>query len=248
MPVANPVSGFGYALKGLKLITRPGLRRWVAVPLLVNILLFSLLAWGGASLFEGLMDRYLPEEGWLSYFRWLLWPLFALSFILLMFYTFTLIANIVAAPFNDMLAAKVEILLSGAPPTEHEGSLLASIGPALASELRKAGYFLTRGVPLLLLFVIPGANLVAPLVWGIFSAWAIALEYTEYPFGNNGLQFPEQRRIMKQQRLPALGFGGGVMLMMLIPVLNFAAMPAAVAGATAYWIDHFKDRGENLTG
>ena len=45
---------------------------------------------------------------------------------------------------------------------------------------------------------------------------------------------------MKPKRLTALGFGGGVMLMMLIPGLNFLAMPAAVAGATALWVDRLK--------
>jgi CysZ protein len=36
-------------------------------------------------------------------------------------------------------------------------------------------------------------------------------------------------------RLTALGFGGGVTLLMMIPLLNFAAMPAAVVGATRLW-------------
>jgi CysZ protein len=63
----------------------------------------------------------------------------------------------------------------------------------------------------------------------------MALEYADYPMANHGLKFVEQHRRMKSQRLVALGFGGAVNLIMLIPLLNFVAMPAAVAGATVLW-------------
>ena len=34
--------------------------------------------------------------------------------------------------------------------------------------------------------------------------------------------------------------GSGLTLLMLVPVLNFLAMPAAVAGATALWVKEIK--------
>jgi Uncharacterized protein involved in cysteine biosynthesis len=37
----QPLSAFGYLLQGLHLMTQPGIRRYVWVPLLINILLFS---------------------------------------------------------------------------------------------------------------------------------------------------------------------------------------------------------------
>lgn len=238
--INSPTSGFGYVFRGLRLISRPGLRRFVVIPFLINLVVFSLLVWLGVDQFEALLDRYLPQEGWLSYLRWVLWPLFALALILVIFYTFTLIANLLAAPFNDLLAAKVEAMLSGRPPDEGPAGVMAAVGPAVRSELQKIAYFLPRALPLLILFVIPGVNALAPFIWGLFSAWSLALEYTEYPFGNNGFIFAHQRKLMKPKRLTALGFGGGVMLMMLIPGLNFLAMPAAVAGATALWVDRLK--------
>ena len=79
-------------------------------------------------------------------------------------------------------------------------------------------YFLPRALPLLLLFIIPGVNALAPLVSGACSApgpWR--WNTREYPFGNNGIIFGQQRKVMKTRRLTALGFGGGVMLLMLIP-------------------------------
>jgi len=239
--INSPTAGFGYALIGLRLIGQPGLRRFVAIPVLINLVIFCALVWLGIDQFEVLLDRYLPEESWLSYFRWILWPLFALTFVVIVFYTFTIVANLLAAPFNDMLAAKVEAMLSGRPPEEGPAGIMAAVGPAVRSELQKLAYFLPRALPLLVLSLIPGINVVAPLAWGLFGAWSLALEYTEYPFGNNGYIFGHQRQVMKTRRFTALGFGGGVMVLMLIPIVNLAAMPAAVAGATALWVDRLKE-------
>jgi CysZ protein len=236
----SPVAGFKAAFAGMCLIFKPGLRRYVAVPFLINLVVFSTMIWFGAGLFESLLDRWLPEESWLSYFRWILWPLFALAFTLIVFYTFTIIANLIGAPFNDMLAAKAELMLTGQKPDEGADSLFAAVGPAVKSELQKLAYFLPRAFLLLVLFLIPGVNALAPLAWGLFSAWSLALEYTEYPFGNNGIRFGDQRELMKNRRLTSLAFGSGVMILMLIPGLNFFAMPAAVAGATALWVDRIK--------
>lgn len=233
------LKGFDYLMEGLRLIRQPGLRRYVAVPLLVNTLLFSVLIFAAISGFEWLLDYllgFLPE--WLHWLQYLLWPLFALSTLLILSYSFTLIANLIAAPFNGVLAEAVEKHLTG-QPLEQTGdwrALLKDIGPSLRSELYKLGYFALRALPLLLLFVIPGINLMAPLLWTLFSAWMLAVEYADYPLGNHGLKFRDQRPRLQNRRLLTLGFGLGVLGLMLIPIVNFLAMPAAVAGATALWV------------
>jgi CysZ protein len=234
----NPLSGAGYLLRGLSLISKPGLRPFVLIPLLINIVIFSLLIWLGIDQFEGLMDRFLPsDKSWLSWLRWLLWPLFAIALMLIVFYTFTVIANLIAAPFNGLLAEKVELYLGG-QLTEQPGGMkqmAKDILPSLFSELRKMGYFLLRAIPLLLLFLIPGINIAAPFLWLLFSAWFLALEYGDFPMANHGLLFKDQHQRLKQARVTALTFGGGLTLLMMVPLLNFVAMPAAVAGATVFW-------------
>ncbi len=122
----NPVSGAGYLLAGLRLIAHPGLRRFVAIPLGINILVFSAAIYWGVGRFEDLiawLQSRLPRlPDWLSWLRWLeqglewvLWPLFIMLAALLVFYGFTLVANLISAPFNGLLAEKVEHLERGAP-------------------------------------------------------------------------------------------------------------------------------------
>jgi CysZ protein len=233
------LKGLGYLLEGLRLVRLPGLRRFVMIPLLVNSLLFAGLMFAAVSGFERLLDYllgFLPE--WLHWLQYLLWPLFAISALVVLAYSFTLIANLLAAPFNGVLAEAVEKHLTGQPLAQAGDwrALLADIVPSLLSELHKLGYFALRGLPLLLLFVIPGINLAAPLLWTLFGAWMLALEYGDYPMGNHGLKFRDQRPRLRARRMLALGFGLGVLGMTVIPVVNFLAMPVAVAGATALWV------------
>ena len=95
------VTGFRYVFQGAKLLSHPGLRLFVLLPLLVNVLMFAI---GLAVLIffvSGWMDgivSWLPS--WLSGITWVLWVLFILLFGVAVFFGFNLLANFIAAPFN----------------------------------------------------------------------------------------------------------------------------------------------------
>lgn len=239
--VSSPATGFawgaGCLASGYRLVMRPGLRRFVVVPLLVNTLLFSVLTVWIGSRFDRLLERLLPA--WLGWLEWLIWPLFALGVLLVAFYGFTLLAALIAGPFNGLLAARVERHLTGRA-AENGGGLgatLLEIPAALLGELRKWVYFLGWLLLLILAALIPGLNLFWPLLWALFGAWTLALEFLDFPLGNRGLDFPGQRGWLRRHRAACLGFGAAVMAAALVPVLNFALMPAAVAGATRLVIE-----------
>jgi CysZ protein len=96
-------------------------------------------------------------------------------------------------------------------------------------------------IPLLLLLVIPGVNLFAPLAWALFGAWMLAIEYADYPMGNHDYYFAQEKALLAKHRPLALGFGGVLLVMTLVPVLNFLAMPVGVAGATALWVERLAE-------
>lgn len=230
--------------RGLRLIWRPGLRRYVIIPLLVNVVLFAGLTIYAASQFAEMVQWMLaPLPSWLDWLRYLLWPLFALVAMLTVFFGFSLVANLIGAPFNGLLANAVERQLTGRGVDDgapwHQ--VLADIVPALLGELRKLGYFLRWVIPLGILFLIPGLNLAAPFLWIAFSAWMLSVEYADYAMGNHGLGFRVQRERLRRRRGLALGFGGATLLATMTPVLNFLVMPAAVAGATILWVENLSD-------
>lgn len=232
--------GAAYVWRGMGLLNRPGVRRFVIIPLLINILVFAAAIGVSVYYIDAWFDHWLPR--WLEWLRWILWPLFALATLLIVFYSFTLIANVIAAPFNGLLAERIEAEVTGTNPPSFPGwrAFLTNAISAVLNELRKLVYFLVRAVPLLILFFIPGLNLAAPFLWFIFGAWMLALEYADAPMGNYALGFQDGRRLMTQHRLLALGFGSAMSLLTLIPVVNFLAMPTGVVGATVMWVERLR--------
>ena len=234
----NPLSGALYLVRGLRLVTRKGVKRYVALPLLINILVFAIAIWlalGQVDALQAWLVTQLP--GWLEWLSWLLWPLFVLGAALIVFFGFAMVASFIAAPFNGFLAEAVERELTGTKPEGSGRSLMGEVTTAVGGELRKLLYYLKWAIPLLVLSLVPGVNLVAPLAWALFSAWMLAVEYNDYPMGNHGLTFPRQRDLLARRRLLSLGFGGAATVALLIPVVNFLLIPVAVAGATAMWVE-----------
>ena len=237
----NPVSGAGYFLRGFALVTRPGIRAYVVAPLLINVVAFTALLYFGAAWLNEFARDMLP--GWLDFLAWILVPAFVLAALMAGFYTFNLVANLIAAPFNGLLAAAVERHLTGRPPPGAGGgwrALLAELGATFVSEVRKLAYVAVRSLPPLVLFLIPGINVVAPIVWMALGAWMLAVTYVDYPMANHGIGFDELRARLRDRRLLSLGFGGAAMAALAVPVLNFLVIPCAVAGATAMWVEQLE--------
>jgi len=242
--MSNPFAGILYFLQGLKLIFRSELRIYVVIPLLINVSLFAGLIWFGASQFEAFMGWLMPEiPGWLQFLEWLFWALFSISALLIFFFTFTIVANLIGAPFNGLLAEAVEYHLTGQRLDSAGGwkKMLAELAPTMFDEVKKMLYMIAWSIPFLVLFLIPVINIIAPFTWLAFSAWILAVEYADYPMGNHGLRSKEQKRHLGEKRFLSMGFGGAVTIATMTPILNFLVMPAAVAGATAMWVKQFKD-------
>lgn len=234
------LQGTAYLLQGLQLLTVPGLRQFVLIPLLLNTSLFAVGIWYSVTRIQAWTNDLLPS--WLQWMGWLIMPLFYVVIGTTLFWTFSMVANLLAAPFNALLAQRVELHLTGRVinPLNTTG-MLQEIISQIGSEINKIIYFLTRAIPLLILFWIPVINIIAPFTWLIFSGWMMAFQYTDIPMGNHGLKAKQILAKLQENRLLALGFGGATLLMSLIPFVNFLAMPAAVAGATVLWV---KEWGE----
>lgn len=230
--------GFKYLLSGFKLILKPGVRFYVLIPLLINTVLFTGAIIYGASSLSDLIDKLLAQWEWLEWLTWLLWPIFVIVALTIVFFCFSIIANLIGAPFNGFLAEAVERKLTGKDIENNDQPLIKIITLAIKSEFQKFLYFIVRALPLLILFIIPMVNVAAPLIWFLFSAWMFAIEYADYPMGNHDILFKQQREKFNSNRQLAFGFGSGVMLLTMIPVINFLAMPVAVAGATRMYVEH----------
>lgn len=236
---SSQLAGPQYLLQGLSLIWTPGLRLFVILPLLINLLLFGLMLYWSVQRFDGWLHAMLATlPSWLDFLAYVLWPLFVLLLLIMIFFSFTLIANLIAAPFNGLLAEKVEVLIRGQDnfPAFSMAELLALVPRTLGRELRKLLYFLPRATGLLLLSLIPGVNLLASPLWLLWGSWMMCVQYLDYPADNHKLGWQDMLSWLRARRWKSLGFGASVYLALWVPGLNLIMMPAAIAGATLFWV------------
>jgi len=242
-PITPPLSGARYLLKGAQLLSHPKLRFFVLIPLLINIVIFA-SAFG--FLFSAIMDWVdsyiagLPD--WLSWLSYLFWPFLIFSILVSFSFIFSTVANLIAAPFNGLLAEKTEQLLTGKAIND-DGfmDLLKDLPRIFKRELQKWAYFLPRLFVCAVLFFIPAVGqTVAPFIWFVFAGWMMVIQYADFPFDNHKIPFAEMKTALAGRWGKSLTFGMLISFFTTLPIINFVIMPIAVCGATAFWVDIYK--------
>jgi CysZ protein len=233
-----------YLLQGYKMLAHKKLRKFVTIPLGINILVFTSLVAISIHQFNHLVnwiDSLIPH--WLRWLDFFLWIIFAVAIIFAITYTFTILANLIAAPFNSLLAEKTTELLTHNQIQQDTSlsDILKEIPRTMKHELQKIWYYIPRALLCLLLFLIPAIQAIAPFTWFLFSSWMMSIEYLDIPLDNRRLGFREVRTALMQRKIPTIKFGMTVMVASAIPILNFLVMPAAVVGAAIFCYDNIPE-------
>ncbi|MFQ3249824.1 sulfate transporter CysZ [Glaciecola sp.] len=239
-------SGASYFFEGFSLIGTKGLKRFVFVPLFINLLLFSVafyFLWPQLELGINYVLDLIPDWlGWLkAILSFILWPLAVITVLLLFALVFGTLANWIAAPFNGLLSEKVERHLTG-KDMGNEGlfSAVKDVPRTLGRELSKVLYFLPRALLFLILFFM--LPVIGQVLWFMFTAWMMAIQYCDYPFDNHKISFKQMRNDLNQRKGKCFTFGIMVNIFSLIPIMNFLVMPVAICGATSLWVDEFIEK------
>lgn len=228
----NIFLGPAYLLRGYQLLFTKGLKRYVIIPVLINTLIFTLALWIGFH-WIGRLSELLPHA--LHFFKIFFDMIYFLMVSFLFVYVFTIATNLMGAPFNSFLSAKVERMISIEHlPTESRG-ILHEIKRTIKREGRKGLYYLPRLLGVLILFFIPGVNMIAGILWFLLSAWIMAIEYFDYPMDNKKESFDATRAFIRKNFIVCFSFGITVSVAAMIPIVNFMVVPAAVIGATCLY-------------
>ena len=241
--MANTLSGFGYFFRGIGLLTRPGLRRFVVIPLLANIAVFALMAGAIYQALSGLYIEYSSNfiRDW-EFLAWIVTPLIWLFGTLLSGYISIFIVLFLTSPFHGLLAERVEEYVTG-EAIVNEGSALQmvlAIPRGFLREIQKIVHYVPMALLVLIITLIPGINVVAPLLWILLGAWMMSLQFVDYPMDNHRLSFGEVRAACSARRSTSIAFGAVVAFVSGLPILNLILIPAAVAGATLLWCEELR--------
>ncbi|KTD10896.1 putative sulfate transport protein CysZ [Legionella gratiana] len=228
--------GAFYLLRGIRLLFTQGLKRFIILPLVLNFLMF-------AGLFYLIYHYLLPYSyhylnqlpSWLSFLSTLFFIIFILGFFLMFLSLFTAVFNVIAAPLNGILAEKTQHLLYGSviPIIPLYKMILRS----LKRQMEFLGYFLPRFFGVGILFFVPLLQPIYPLLWFIFNAWMLSIQYQDFAMDNNLVGFKEMRQEVTHNKMRSLGLGCSINLASLIPIINILVMPAAVVASTILYCE-----------
>lgn len=233
------IIGFKYFFLGLCFCLKSGLRRYIILPIVFNVIFLALCLYFGVSysgeLTDTLIMEHLPSLSFLSY---VIKVLLFLVMLIVMLYFFTAIALIIGSPFYSLLAEKTEELLSG-NTVNNMGTVdtIKDIPHMIGLEIIK---FLYR-IPWLILGIIAlFIPVFGPIITALIGAWCNALDYTSYGFENNRISFKNTRQSVAKNKVLCLSFGLATWIGLLVPFLNLLIIPAAVCGGTILWHERLK--------
>lgn len=243
----NPLSlvrTFGAPLRALSLLWSHK-RLWplAAAPFFINLALFALAFWLSYAYLGDWVRGLLPsgEGWWWAALLYVMLVLMVLALLVLQIYLFAVVGRVMSAPFLELLTRRTEALAQGMPPGAPwtDDGLMRDVLRVLRQSLKRLFIYLAVMLPLLLLNFIPGVGAVAyaVLAW-LFTAYFLALEFMDYPLDRRGLSLKQKARYVRSMGLGWLGFGSAVLVMGLVPVVNFTLLPLAAMGGTLLYLEH----------
>ncbi|MBI4042479.1 MAG: EI24 domain-containing protein [Deltaproteobacteria bacterium] len=222
------------------LAKRPSLFRHVLIPVLINVLIYTGLVYLSISRFSEIMGWFLSQpETWYGYvLYYALAAILVLSIVMAMVLTFTVVGNLIASPFCDMLSESVATVECGRATEKRAESFCTFVKRMLLTEFKKMFLLIGLGMGSLFLNMIPFLGLVSSLLMTLL----IAFEYLDYNFSREGWLIRDRITFILRHFPEAFGFGLSVGLGMVVPILNFFVLPLAVMGGTLLFCEEVPHR------
>jgi CysZ protein len=169
--------------------------------------------------------------GWLywTYVHLVKWILY-LVVLVIMFYSFIVLSNIVASPLYDRIATKYERLYYQDTGKQQTSPSARGLLTVMKEEVKKALLMLI--IPLPLLFVPVIGTILSFVVAAVFIAW----DYIDFSLSRDCPLLKDRMRAVWQHKWSLLGFGSPL----LIPFLGLLIMPFAILAATKLYFDKMK--------
>jgi len=241
--VVNFSRGFFAPFRSVRILrSNPRLVQYILIPFLINTIVFSAAVYLGLDFFGSTVVEYIPQgDAWYwSVLYWFLWVVAVLLTAVLVFFSFTVVGNLLASPFNDLLSERTEEVLSGSRNDE-PFALKRFFRDALSTvllEAKKLWVFVMIMVLILPLNLLPGAGNTLYTVLAIgLTLYFLCFEYLGFVLVRKRQFFREQKKYISARKFLMLGFSCGVMAILAIPFFQLLCIPLAVIGVTRLWCE-----------
>ncbi|MCB0384592.1 MAG: EI24 domain-containing protein [Bdellovibrionales bacterium] len=237
IPVKRTARGFAFITDGMRLIRdNPDLRKWAVIPFLIDLALVVAGFLGGSVLLPGWVASgvawVIPATtGWIfSIFYYPVLFFFWLVFLVVWVYVIYLVASVIAAPFNAILAERTLMKLGMITDRPFNmAKWTATSIKMMTTALIKAGVFLTLGIFIFALSFVPVLNILSSFM----ALMVMSFDSLDYSYEILELNLRERLRAFKYIFPEATGMAGALAVTLLLPGLTLLMMPAAVVGGAA---------------
>ncbi|MDR2390984.1 MAG: EI24 domain-containing protein [Planctomycetota bacterium] len=247
--LADLAAGLYLPFRGAALLLgRRGVKRYAALPFLINLVLYVLafgvfvsilwnwnfdpIAWD----FWGPAGRWI--SGLLNRLDWLMKLVAALLVLTVAFFTFTSVGMVLASPFNDLLSERVEVSMKGGNGREPVHS------PGFGQTLRNTGHSLLNlflqilfTLPALPALLLPGIGFL-PLL--LVSGWFAGFGFIDIPMARHCFLLRAKWLAMSRLFWKTLGFGLAMQACFAVPVVGLLLLPVGVAAGTLAFVEDIR--------
>lgn len=231
-------------LHGFRLLAKNReIRRRAFVPLLINIVLFVLGIPLSAWIAWLLVDSWFSGSSWLVEVLTIVVQILVISAVILAgIFLFTLVGTIIAGPFSGPLSEAVERherARRGLPP------LIGAERGIVTDATRSVVYAIGRLFLFLLIYpfifavqFIPAVGPVLhPVLAVLYASFVLSIDFSDPVLDRHVETFRDKLRYIWRRKGTYLGFGGGALLMMLIPFLNLLVIPVCIVAGTWLYVE-----------
>jgi CysZ protein len=262
--LARILGGFGtlngatYPLRALvTFIQNPRLIKYIAIPILVNIVvaiaLYSGLLYFGWQIVDSIQGDIttwlnqliagLPQ--WLSFLSYGTSGLIAILRLVLIIvlliatgFLLTQFGVLLGAPWYGQLSEQLEQYRTGKVEFI-ELNIVSDLGRAILYELKKLVLIALVGIPLLLVNFFPGVGTVISSIGSLILATTIVcLDFLDSCLERRRLQFRQKLKTVFKTLPASASFGLVCLGLISIPFVNLVTIPLCVASGTLFICDH----------
>jgi CysZ protein len=235
--------GFTYPFRSLKFFfSHSVLVKYSIAPMLINLVIYGSVFIFSYSWFMSRVESWLGIQAadagfWLRFAHTALLIVGFLVLLFLCYLVFTILGNLVTAPFNEEISQRVEEIVAK-DQKQHKMGFWEDAYISIKGEAQKLAFYLTILLFIFLLNLIPVAGSIVSTVFGlIFSFFYNALDFLDYPMTRKKMRFSSKLKVTRSGKLVTYGFGCAAFLLMFLPVVNVFMKPILVAAGTSLFYE-----------
>jgi CysZ protein len=251
--VTSPTSrrftyGLGLLPRSLRwMFTQPALWPYLALPVALTTALVvgafaATWAWG-----TDVTTTFFPPpspDGWMGALAFTLWrvsnAVVHLAIFLVLAVLSWFLGNALAAPFYELLSARVEGIVRGVEPDEPFtlSQALRDVAQSLAHTTACLALWAALACPITLINLVPLAGQAIAFIAGLgVSGFFVAREALDHPMARRRMTLRRKLGLCWGHLAAVEGLGVGVTALLAIPFANFLSMPAAAIAGTLLYLD-----------